>query len=224
MHSYFPFYMGINERKYAWMDEGWTQMLSEYIQFEIDKTIDFRERNVKRYLDYAGQFDEVPMMYPSNNIRGEMYGNHAYFRPANAFNIIKDFMGDAAFKKALQEFMKRWNGKHPMPYDLFFTFEDVSDDELDWFVEPWFFGQGYPDVSIDTAFVKEGILPIPVAVSVKFKDGSTKRAYRSASSWKNEDEDEITIEMEIEGKPSYIELGSRYIPDVDSLNNIWQFK
>jgi len=130
--------------------------------------------------------------------------------------------------------MKRWNGKHPMPYDLFFTFEDVSDDELDWFVEPWFFGQGYPDVSIDTAFVKddmlkiqvtkEGILPIPVAVSVKFKDGSTKRAYRSASAWKNEDEDEITIEMEIEGKPSYIELGSRYIPDVDSLNNIWQFK
>ena len=22
-HTYFPFYMGINERKYAWMDEGW---------------------------------------------------------------------------------------------------------------------------------------------------------------------------------------------------------
>ncbi len=234
MHSYFPFYMGINERKYAWMDEGWTQMLSEYIQYEIDKTIDFRERNVKRYLDYAGQFDEVPLMYPSNNIRGEMYGNHAYFRPANAYNIIKDFMGDAAFKKALQEFMKRWNGKHPMPYDFFFTFEDVSGDDLDWFIEPWFFGQGYPDVSIDTAYVKddmlkiqvtkEGSLPIPVAVSVKFKDGTTKRAYRSASSWKNEEEDEITIEMETEGKPSYIELGSRYIPDVDSLNNIWHFK
>jgi hypothetical protein len=30
--------------------------------------------------------------------------------------------------------------------------------------------------------------------------------------------------MEIEGKPSYIELGSQYIPDVDSLNNIWHFK
>jgi hypothetical protein len=86
-HSYFPFGMGINERKYAWMDEGWTQMLSEYIQYEFDKTIDFRARNVKRYLDYSGEFDEVPMMFPSFLIRGEMYGNHAYFRPANAYNI-----------------------------------------------------------------------------------------------------------------------------------------
>ena len=26
-HTYFPFYMGINERKYAWMDEGWASTL-----------------------------------------------------------------------------------------------------------------------------------------------------------------------------------------------------
>jgi hypothetical protein len=234
MHSYFPFYMGINERKYAWMDEGWTQMLSEYIQYEIDKTIDFRARNVKRYLDYAGQFDEVPMMFPSYMIRGEMYGNHAYFRPANAYNLMKDFMGDAVFKKALTEYMKRWNGKHPTPYDFFFSFEDATDDELDWFIEPWFFREGYPDVSIDTAYVKDeilkvqiskdGELPVPVAVTVKFKDGTVKRAYRSASSWKNQDNDEIIIEMDIDRKPAYIELGNQYIPDVDSLNNIWQFK
>lgn len=233
-HSYFPFYMGINERKYAWMDEGWTQMLSENIQYEIDKTIDFRARNVKRYLDYSGQFDEVPMMYPSYMIRGEMYGNHAYFRPANAYNMMRDFMGDAAFKKALQEFMKRWNGKHPTPYDFFFTFDDASDDELAWFYQPWFFEHGYPDVGIDTAYIKddmlkisvikEGELPIPVAVTVKFKDGSVKRAYRSATAWKNEEDETIWIEMETDKKPASIELGSQYIPDLDSANNYWLFK
>lgn len=187
VHSYFPFYTGCNERKYAWMDEGLTQMISEYIQYELDKTIDFRARNVKRYLDYAGQFDEFPMMYPSYMIKGEMYGNHAYFRPANAFNMMKDFMGDAVFKKALQEFIKRWNGKHPTPYDFFFTIEDVTGDELNWFFEPWFFKQGFPDLAIDSAFVKddllkieiskEGELPVPAALTVKFKDGSTKRIY-----------------------------------------------
>jgi hypothetical protein len=233
-HSYFPFYMGINERKYAWMDEGFTQMLAEYVQFELDKTIDFRERNVKRYLDYAGQFDEIPMMYPSYMIRGEMYGNHAYFRPANALNVLKDFLGDNQFKKTLQEYMKRWGGKHPTPYDFFFTFEDVTDDDLDWFWQPWFFRQGYPDLAIDSVIVKEdlmkiqvtkeGLLPIPVAVTVKFKDGSSRRAYRSAAVWRAEDEDEIWIDMEIDKKPAMIELGSQYIPDVDSSNNIWIFR
>lgn len=233
-HSYFPFYMGINERKYAWMDEGWTQMLSEYIQYELDKTIDFRARNVKRYLDYAGQFDEFPMMYPSYMIRGEMYGNHAYFRPANAYNMMKDFMGDAVFKKALQEYIKRWSGKHPTPYDFFFTFEDVTDDDLAWFYQPWFFNHGYPDLAVDTAFVKddilkieitkEGEIPVPIALTVKFKDGSIKRAYRTVSAWKNEESDAVWIDMEADKKPALIELGSQYIPDADSANNFWQFK
>jgi aminopeptidase N len=189
---------------------------------------------VNRYLDYSGQFDEVPMMYPSYMIRGEMYGNHAYFRPANAYNIMKDFMGDASFKRSLQEFIKRWNGKHPSPYDFFFTFEDVTDDELGWFFEPWFFKQGYPDLAIDTAFVKddilkvqvtkEGELPVPVALTVKYKDGSVKRAYRTASAWKNEHSDEIWLEIETDKRPSVIELGSRYIPDADTTNNFWQLK
>lgn len=234
MHTYFPFYMGINERKYAWMDEGWTQMLSEYIQFELDKTIDFRARNVKRYLDYAGQFDEFPMMYPSYMIRGEMYGNHAYFRPANAYNIMRDFIGDAAFKKALQEYIKRWNGRHPTPYDFFFTFEDITDDDLGWFFEPWFFKQGFPDAAIDSvvykddilkiAVSKEGDLPIPVALTVKFRDSSVKRAYRTASVWKNEEDESLWIEMEAGSKPLSIELGSQYIPDADTTNNYWYFK
>lgn len=234
VHSYFPFYTGCNERKYAWMDEGLTQMISEYIQYELDKTIDFRARNVKRYLDYAGQFDEFPMMYPSYMIKGEMYINHAYFRPANAFNMMKDFMGDAVFKKALQEFIKRWNGKHPTPYDFFFTIEDVTGDELNWFFEPWFFKQGFPDLAIDSAFVKddllkieiskEGELPVPAALTVKFKDGSTKRIYRTVSAWKNEEDESIWVDIEAESKPSVIELGNQYIPDIDSTNNYWHFK
>lgn len=233
-HSYFPFGMGINERKYAWMDEGWTQMLSEYIQYELDKTIDFRARNVKRYLDYSGEFDEVPMMYPSFSVRGEMYGNHAYFRPANAYNILKDFMGDVLFKKALQEYMKRWKGKHPTPYDFFYTFEDAADDDYNWFWQPWFFNSGYPDLAIDSVVVKndilkiqitkQGALPIPAALTVTFKDGSLKRAYRSASVWKSPDEDDIWIEIETDKKPALIELGNQYIPDADTTNNIWQSK
>jgi len=234
IHSYFPFYVGTNERKSAWMDEGLTQLISEAVQYELDKSIDFRARNVVRYLDYAGQFDEVPIMYPSYMIKGEMYGNHAYFRPVNAFNIMRDFVGEAQFKKALAEFIERWKGKHPSPYDLFFTFEDVTGDDLSWFWQSWFYNTGYPDLAIDSVdtgddllkilITKEGLLPLPVAIAVKFKDGSVKRAYRSAAIWKDEDENEIWIEMEIESKPSVIELGSSYIPDVDSTNNSWHFK
>ena len=61
-------------------------------------------------------------------------------------------------------------------------------------------------------------------LTVKFKDGSVKRAYRTASVWKNEEEESVWIEMDIQSKPVLIELGSQYIPDADSTNNYWYFK
>jgi aminopeptidase N len=144
------------------------------------------------------------------------------------------FMGDVLFKKALQEFMKRWKGKHPTPYDFFFTFEDAANDDYTWFWQPWFFNSGYPDLAIDTVTAKdgilkiqiskEGVLPIPVALTVTFKDGSLKRSYRSAAVWKSADEDDIWIEMETDKKPAVIELGNQYIPDADTTNNLWQSK
>ena len=29
--------------------------------------------------------------------------------------------------------MDRWNGKHPAPWDFFYTFNDVSGQDLNWF-------------------------------------------------------------------------------------------
>jgi len=31
-HTYFPFYMGINETKYAWMNEGWAVLGDFFIE------------------------------------------------------------------------------------------------------------------------------------------------------------------------------------------------
>jgi hypothetical protein len=237
MHTIFPFHMGIDERRYAWMDEGWTQMLSEYIQLAIDTTIDFRQRNVKRYIDMSGSFNEVPMMYPSYIIRRNSYGYASYFRPAAAYNILKDILdsrNNGLFKLALLEYINRWNGKHPTPYDFFFTFEDVIKENLDWFWEPWFFEQGYPELHIDTAFVqdgkikilvdKQGNLPVPVLLRVEASDGSVMNIYSSADIWKNND-DEMWFEENLNGKTARtVSLGSKYIPDADTTNNMWKVK
>jgi hypothetical protein len=199
--------------------------------------IDFRARNVKRYLDMAGSFDEVPMMYPSYVIRRNSYGYASYFRPAAALNILKEVLDTkqpGMFKLALQEFITRWNGRHPVPYDFFFTFGDVVKDDLDWLWEPWFFEQGYPEIHIDTVLVqnpvikivihREGNLPVPVLLTLKASDGSAMNIYRSAEVWKAGD-DELVFEEDINGKTiRSVTLGSKYIPDVDTTNNIWIIK
>jgi hypothetical protein len=213
------------------MDEGWTQFLSEPIQWALDTTIDFRARDVFRYTNLSGQDLELPPMAISFVMTGRPYGNASYFRPAAAYNTLKELLGDELFLKAAREYIKRWNGKHPVPYDFFFTFDDVAKEDLSWFWGPWFFDEGYPDLGIDTVIVKdsyvkvkiimEGKIPTSVALTFKYSDGTEKSIFKNCSVWK--DDDEIRVEEPLNGKKlSSVVLGSKYIPDVNKKNNIWE--
>jgi len=92
-HTYFPFYMGINEEKYAWMDEGWAQYLPVEIQKSLADSNDQRARNLIRYADFAGSDRDLPMMIPSYEMVGAAYGNASYFRPEVAYDILRDMLG-----------------------------------------------------------------------------------------------------------------------------------
>ncbi len=146
-HSYFPFYMGINEKKYAWMDEGMAVFLPLGYQESADPKYDPRGRRFINYEKAMGNETEMPMMIPSVLLGVyQDYRNASYNRSAYAYITLEDLLGKAKFKKALHEYMNRWNGKHPMPYDFFFTFNDAAGEDLSWFWKPWFFDRGVVDL------------------------------------------------------------------------------
>ena len=57
-------------------------------------------------------------------------------------------LGDALFKKALHEYMARWHGKHPIPWDYFNSMSNASGQDLSWFFQSWFFTNGYIDLAV----------------------------------------------------------------------------
>ena len=61
-HTYFPFYVGTNERKYAWMDEGWANLFPYFFMHEQDPDFDYFESRKTRYYGVAGKEIEVPIM------------------------------------------------------------------------------------------------------------------------------------------------------------------
>ncbi|NWF51143.1 MAG: M1 family metallopeptidase [Ignavibacteriaceae bacterium] len=227
-HTYFPFYMGINERKYAWMDEGWAVMLPFDFQERAVKDNDPRGRNVEDYQNFAGKEMELPLMIPSVNLIGNSYRTAAYSRPGLAYDFLRDALGNDLFKKCLLEFIRRWNGKHPIPYDFFNTFDDVSGMDLNWFFIPWFFENGYPDLSIkevnaDGKVVKvlvekKGSIPVPVSLKFQFEDGKETSIYETARIWSS-GEDKLWFETENNGDLKKVILGSKQIPDSNRKDN-----
>jgi hypothetical protein len=227
-HTYFPFYMGINEKKYAWMDEGFAVMLPFDLQEKMVENNDPRKRNMLGYKSFAGKEMEMPLMVPSNLLTASSYRVAAYARPAIAYDILRETLGKEKFDAALREYMKRWNGKHPIPYDFFFSFNDYLKEDLNWFWNPWFFESGYSDLGIKNAKVeggkvkvvveKVGKLPIPVSLKIIFDDESDLIIYKRADVWKN-GVNEIMIEADILKNIKSITLGNSKIPDVNEEND-----
>jgi hypothetical protein len=225
--------MGTNERKYAFMDEGWATMLPMDFQGEEAEGYDPMARTVRRFVHIAGTEKDVPMYYISTlygpNERLS-YRNSAYNRPGVAYKLLQQYLGEKKFAEVLRKYIEIWHGKHPIPYDFYFLFNRESGENLNWFWKPWFYDYGYPDLGIEKVTEEDegysvtvkryGNLPIPVKLKVEFADSSVFEARRDMGVWKD-GKNEVKIPVKTSKNITRVELGGGQIPDVDMRNNEW---
>jgi hypothetical protein len=229
-HQYFPFFVGTNEKKYAFMDEGWAVMLPfKY----MEKFTGINSRLISTVANYeylAGTEDDIPPMIVSLSLTYTSYRNSAYDRPSIAYEFLRDMLGDEIFLKALQEYIRRWKGKHPTPYDFFFTFNEVTGQNLNWFWKPWFFEVGFPDLAIDRVSVsdqiaeikirKVGSIPTPVKLKVSYENQTSEEYYFTSEVWK-EGNKFFTTSIGLADILKEVELGDLRIPDSNRENNLF---
>lgn len=228
-HTYFPFYMGINERKYAFMDEGWAVMLPfEFQTRKGDAESDPRLRNLMGIKHASGQETEMPPMIPNVFLTNSTYRHATYARPGLAYDYLREMLGEDLFLNCIKEYIARWKTKHPIPYDFFFTFNDVVGEDLSWYWKPWFFERGYGDLSIERVFAYEdsyevyikkiGILPLPIRATITYTDGTTSLFKRTAEVWKNIG-DEYVLKLNKEKNIKKITITDKHVLDIDEMNN-----
>ncbi len=229
-HSYFPFLMGIHQVKYSWMDEGWAMFLPEKFQNSYSSE-DYQESECASvYEMYAGTEFDAPLMQPSTQIRGYEYYVTSYYKAEIAYRFLYEMLGEAKFKECLTAYFNRWKGKHPTPYDFFFTFNDVAKENLNWFWKIWFFERGYPDLSIEEVKIngesfsvtieRKGNLPVPIYLTF-FTDNGEEIYTESVRAWEKGNK-KVVIEKKIKGRVKSIKLGNDKIPDVFRENNVFE--
>jgi hypothetical protein len=233
-HSYFPFYMGINESRYGFMDEGWAttfELLIGRSDLGTQKAENlFKQFRVQGWINDPSAEEDLPIITPANVLRGEAYGNNAYGKPALAYLAMKDLLGDEFFRKCLHEYMHRWNGKHPIPWDFFNTFNNVSGKNLNWFWNNWFFTNYYIDLGIEklektkTGYAMTikniGGLAAPVDLQIKYEDGSSETLHQTPALWMM-DPKMAVINIPTSKKIQAAQLNGGIFMDADESNNSW---
>ena len=149
-HMWFPMVVGQDEKSFAWMDEGLTSFNTTEANkaFWQDSTVWNPEKH--SYYRLAGSgFEVEPMRHSDQYPYGTpARGVASYNKPAVGLHALRGIVGEEAFMTAYREYADRWQYKHPTPYDLFNTFNDVLDQDLDWFWTTMFYETWTHDLAV----------------------------------------------------------------------------
>lgn len=225
-HTYFPMYVRINEKRFAWMDEGWATFNTSYVTkryFEEDNSL-LIANSATSVGGTLGTISDLPLITSTQFLDNTNYGYASYPLPAFIYSVLHHHLGEELFIKCYREYISTWAKKSPTPYDFFYTFERVSGQDLSWFWNPWFFNFGDVDIAIESfrkgnlELKNKGNRPIPVMISVMYKDSTTWDADYSADTWKSQNSFAVEI-------PNYKKIATlsvnQSLPDVNNLDNYY---
>ena len=232
-HSYFPFYMGINETQYAWMDEGWATIGESVISPLMGEPEDEGIFSKTRYEQISGTDTDVPLITNTKLYSDAAYLSNSYGKAGLCYYVLQDLLGDKLFFRSLHQYMDEWHGKHPVPYDFFYCFNNASGKDLNWFWSKWFFGWSYPDLSIKKVegsgsgtkitIENKGGLPVPVYLTI-ISPGKKSILKFTAEVWKDGKKEIMFTAKNSFQKISKVVLGNEFIPDKFKEDNEWMQK
>jgi hypothetical protein len=236
-HNWFPMIVGSNERKFAWMDEGF----NTFINTQADKAFNNGEflarRPVKPALQARSYYSETSesLFTIPDVVQGNNLGNTAYAKPGFGLQLLRDvILGPGRFDSAFSYYVHQWAFKHPTPWDFFHCIENYSGETLDWFWRGWFINQWKIDQGIQgVAYLQndpskgsfisiENLqkMPMPVTVEIKEANGNTGRVQLPVEIWQHGSNWRFAYKSTSEIVQVKIDPDG-LLPDVNTRNNTW---
>ncbi|MDN5284285.1 MAG: Peptidase [Mucilaginibacter sp.] len=229
-HALFPFYVGTNETKYSFMDEGWATMAEFYLYPKIDPADAFNY-DISDVNNSADTDEDMPIITPTPQLYGKARYADKDLKPALAMLYLKEMLGDKLFLKAMHHYMDNWNGKHPSPYDFFNCMNTGSGANLNWFWKNWFFEKNIPDLAITkvarhkldyTITISSlGNLILPIHLTIIYNDGSKQTLNRNIGCWMTGAKS-VRVGIKAKMPIKEIVLGNAFDADIHPENNHWK--
>jgi hypothetical protein len=187
-HQWFPMVVGSNERRYAWMDEGFNTYQNAFSNERRTPTASVFPAYIQSWRQAVDDGKQSPLMTTPDRIDADALGAVAYRKPGAVLLALRDnVIGRDAMDRAMREYARRWAFKHPTPGDFFRTVENVSGEDLSWFWNSFFYTTDVLDIAIDGVSMRTAAgqalveihlrrvtsIPFPVTMRLKYNDGTT---------------------------------------------------
>ena len=247
-HNWFPMIVGSNERRYAFMDEGFNTFIDVYASDDFNNG-EFAPKRDGEYAPGKGNpADEIipllkdaeaPNMMARADMLTEKYRHPlVYFKPAFGLVLLREeILGKDRFDYAFKKYIERWAYKHPSPDDFFRTMENESGEDLSWFWKEWFYNNWEFDIAVQSVVYsnnepKNGVditlanlqkMALPITLQVIWKDGTKQLINLPVETWMQSDVHTVHLQS-TQSIQSLTLDPEQKLPDSDRKNNIWHDK
>ncbi|MBC8522712.1 M1 family metallopeptidase [PVC group bacterium] len=234
-HDWFPMLINTDERRHAWMDEGFNTFVNHYSleAFYGDKP---HNTDVPKYVAAKFKDDLKPINTPPDLLRSRRH--HSYRKPGYGMRFLREeILGEERFDAAFKEYVRRWAFKSPRPADFYRTMEDASGTDLHWFFKGFFETTMQLDQSIFDVEQEENgnswkVTVIinnledwvcPVDLQITCVDGSIHEYKLPVTIWAWSNEHKHTFDLDSKVLNVKINPSETY-PDINFKNNHWHVK
>jgi hypothetical protein len=243
-HSWFPMIVGFNERRNAWMDEGFNTFIDTYESDDFNHG-EFGPKRDPEYAPGGGnpveeiqsvlKDPQAPVIMTRPDAIPEKYRHPVtYFKAALGLRLLREqILGPKRFDFAFRKFIRDWAYKHPAPSDFFRAMQSAGGEDLSWFWRGWFFENWNADLAVEKLRYVDGDpakgatvtianrdkLVMPAVVEIAFTDGTKTRIRLPAETWIRRTELGLPVRST---KPiaSVVVDPDHAIPDADRSNNV----
>ncbi|MEE7548159.1 M1 family metallopeptidase [Xanthomonas sp. Kuri4-1] len=161
-HGWFPMIVGSNERRHAFMDEGFNTFIDVY----ASDAFNGGEYGPKRDSEYApdggNPVEEIlplladaqaPTLMDTADATSEKYRHPlTYFKGALGLVLLREqILGPDRFDPAFRKYIATWAYKHPTPSDFFRLMESEAGEDLSWWWRGWYLNNWQLDMGIAEA-------------------------------------------------------------------------
>ena len=239
-HSWFPMIVGFDERRDAWMDEGFNTFIDTFESEDFNHG-EFGPKRDSEFAPGGGNpVDEIlpiladpaapPIVSRADTVTETYRHPVTYFKSALGLVLLRnEILGPERFDPAFRRFIATWAYKHPKPSDFFRFMESETGEDLGWWWRGWYLTNATYDVAVTKiAPAKDGRtlvtvenrdpLVMPATLRVSYADGSHDDIRLAAEAWIRQTSTDVPIAAGKHVASAEVDPDHR-LPDRDRSNN-----
>ncbi len=127
---------------------------SEYLwdehKYGKDAADEHNLEDMQGYLQSNSESKKLVRFYYSN--KEDMFDAVSYNKGGRILNMLRTYVGDEAFFKSLNNYLNTNKFKTGEAGQLRLAFEEVTGQDMNWFWNQWYYGNGHPKLKIDYVY------------------------------------------------------------------------